>query len=230
MAEVDIEHSPNPGVSLAASNVREDRGDKKDPPTGQKDVVKILPLPDTVSSDGDLAIVKSGVLPSSPMTVEEGHKSMSTNNINSQYLPSPGALQYRQANQGPSKAAHANLIENRECSKVHILGSSGAGKTTLLKSMLMYCGATCSHIQREKYKEVICGDLIEDMEKIFDVMRNLNIEFDLKENHCHARTVTMAKPMKKSVIVRALKALWDDPSVQECFRKSKKCHLNDPCG
>jgi hypothetical protein len=260
IVEVDIEHSTNPRVSWTASSVGGDRGDKTDLSTGLSKIRSLfdkvsldravassrhdspkLPEKDVFQRQYPLytghasimnkkAPVKSGVPSSSSMTIDGGHKSMSAKDVNSQYLPSSVVLQHLQASQVPTEAAHTGLNENRDCSKVLILGSSGAGKSTLLKSMTMCCKSSYSRVELERLKEVIYSNLIEDMLKIIGFMKTLDIGFDSGDNHHHSLTVRRATQLKREDVALAITALWDDPSVQECFRRSKNCQLNDSCG
>lgn len=228
-----VEHSTSPRLSLAASNMHEERGDKKDPPTGKR-----LPVPKDLSPLNTMSLdraVVSSSQDSSKLPKKGGHISMSSKDINSQPSLSPVALRYFQTSQVPSEAAHTALIGNRECRKVLILGTSGAGKSTLLKSMTICCGGSYSRIEREMYQGLICRNLIEDMRMILDVMMTLDIDL-AEDNRNHATTVyatdfiSLNPDELPDDVALAIKALWDDSGVQTGFRGLSGGQLNDSCG
>lgn len=161
-------------------------------------------------------------------------RSSQADDTHPQSLPSPVARQCLRTSLVPLESAHTTLNDNRKCSKVLILGSSGAGKSTLLKSMTIYCEGTFSRVEREIFKEAIYSNLIEDMRKILDIMKTLDIELDSKDNHDHFQTVMRATDLKPDElsgdVALAIKALWEDSGVQACFRRSNKYRLNDSCG
>lgn len=159
---------------------------------------------------------------------------MGTKEHNSQSSLSPAALQYLQAGQVPTEAAGTGSSQSRKRSKVVMLGSSGAGKTTLLKSMAICCEDPYSRVEREMFKEAIYKNLIEDIRTIFDVMKTFDIEPAFHDSHDNFQTVIKATSLGYNElpvdVVLAVKALWDDSSVQAGFQGSNHYLLNDTRG
>lgn len=188
-----------------------------------------------MSDEKDIRTEKSGDLPSTSMTVEEGQKSIGTEDSEPKPPISAIGLHYLREGQVPSRGeSHTNIEKNRKYSKILMLGNSGAGKTTLLKSMIFCCEDSYGPVEREIFKEGIYKNLIEDIQTIFDVMKTFDIEVASKESHDHFRTVMKVKfsqPSELPVnVALAIKALWDDSGVRAGFRKSSNCRLNDSCG
>ena len=212
-----IGHSTSPWEVLASSNVRAERGDIKIPSTDKRRPMSQNPVyTNHASAMIKKASVKIGVPLSSPITTEQGHKSMSTKNISSQSPLSSVTRQHLQ-----------------KSPKVLILGSSGAGKSTLLKSMIICCeGGLCSRNDRKRYKDIIYCNLIEDLQKIFDAMTALGL--DSVDKHDHFLTIKKAANLKPDElsdhIASAIKAFWNDSDVQKCFGVLHSCRLNDPSG
>lgn len=170
-----------------------------------------------------------------PAIIEQGSKSIGTDDIQPQSTLSAVALQLLQRGQIPSKEANnINIKKDKKHSKILMLGISGAGKTTLLKSMTMCCEDSYGPAERTIFKEGIYYNLIEDIGTIFGIMKTFNIHLASKESHDNFRTVMKTKlPASKELpddAAVAIKALWDDSGVQAGFRKPDGCRLNDSCG
>lgn len=122
-------------------------------------------------------------------------------------------------------------VPKKVCSKVLITGSSGAGKSTLLKSMTI-CdkGTLCSHNDRERYKDIIHSNLVEDILKIFDATKTFDIGFDSEYNPERFLTIMREPDEVFDEIALALRAFWNDSDAQPCFRTLDSHRLNDPSG
>lgn len=169
-----------------------------------------------------------------PPTIEEGSKSIGTEDVKPPSSISAGALRFLQRGQVPFKEAHGTTAKDKKCSKVLMLGGSGAGKTTLLKSMTLCSGDTYGPAERAIFKEGIYYNLIEDIQIIFDVMKTFNIDVALDKSYDNFRMVMNTQLSASKELpddaAAAIKALWDDSGVRAGFRKPNDCRLNDADG
>ena len=122
--------------------------------------------------------------------------------------------------------------EEGKTSKVLILGSYVTGESTILRSMKLFSEGSYNRTERESFRDIIFTNMIQSMRAILEAMEVFQIHLANGENHSHVATILM-QPANKAIddlppdVGPAIKALWDDSGVQECFRKSKDYQLND---
>jgi guanine nucleotide-binding protein subunit alpha len=89
-----------------------------------------------------------------------------------------------------------------------------------------------SREEKEAYKEIIFSNTVQSMRVILDAMAVMNISLGNADNEKH-KTVILDIPNQFEVDVfppevsSAIKALWADTGVQECFSRSREYQLND---
>jgi len=116
--------------------------------------------------------------------------------------------------------------------KMLLLGAGESGKSTILKQMKLIHGGGYSLEEQESFKEVIFSNTVQSMRVILDAMHNMGISLHNPENEDHAKVI-MDQPYQieadqlPSEITNAIKSLWADPGVQECFGRSREYQLND---
>lgn len=116
-----------------------------------------------------------------------------------------------------------------------ILNTTGAGesgKSTILKQMKMIHDNGYSTEEKEAFKEVIFSNAVQSMRVILEAMQNMGIELGNSANETHKRVildspVQIEADVLPNEIGTAIKALWLDEGVKECFKRSNEYQLND---
>ncbi|RHZ45261.1 hypothetical protein Glove_682g14 [Diversispora epigaea] len=116
--------------------------------------------------------------------------------------------------------------------KMLLLGAGESGKSTILKQMKLIHDGGYSPEERESFKEIIFSNTVQSMRVILEAMEVMNIPFDSEEIQKHA-TIILNLPNQiegdhlPQDVSLAIKTLWRDPSVQQCFNRSREYQLND---
>ncbi|KAJ1642417.1 guanine nucleotide-binding protein subunit alpha [Coemansia erecta] len=116
--------------------------------------------------------------------------------------------------------------------KMLLLGAGESGKSTIIKQMKLIHDGGYSQDERESFKEVIFSNTIQSMRVMLEAMDTLHIALEHPEYQGHA-DVIMSMPGQIEAdnlpmeVSNAVKALWSDGGVRECFSRSNEFQLND---
>ncbi|KAI7824486.1 guanine nucleotide binding protein, alpha subunit [Kickxella alabastrina] len=116
--------------------------------------------------------------------------------------------------------------------KMLLLGAGESGKSTIIKQMKLIHDGGYSHEERESFKEVIFSNTIQSMRVLLEAMDSLHIGLEHPELQGYA-DVIMRMPGQIEAeslpadVASAVKALWSDGGVRECFGRSNEFQLND---
>ncbi|KAJ2081624.1 guanine nucleotide-binding protein subunit alpha [Coemansia sp. RSA 988] len=116
--------------------------------------------------------------------------------------------------------------------KMLLLGAGESGKSTIIKQMKLIHDGGYSQEERESFKEVIFSNTIQSMRVLLEAMDTLHIALENTEYQVHA-DVIMDMPSQIEAdnlpadVANAVKALWEDGGVRECFGRSNEFQLND---
>ncbi|BFZ61571.1 guanine nucleotide-binding protein subunit alpha [Saitoella coloradoensis] len=116
--------------------------------------------------------------------------------------------------------------------KMLLLGAGESGKSTILKQMKLIHEGGYSADERDSFKEIIFSNTVQSMRVILEAMESMEIPLDDSRNEYHVQTIFMqpsqieGESLSKEV-GDAIRALWKDVGVQECFRRSREYQLND---
>jgi len=117
--------------------------------------------------------------------------------------------------------------------KMLLLGAGESGKSTILKQMQLIHGSGYSQQERESYKEIIFSNVAQSMKVILEAMEVLNIPLANEDNKKHQAVILELPPQLEGTdtlpkeITEAVKALWIDGGVKQCFMRKKEYQLND---
>jgi len=116
--------------------------------------------------------------------------------------------------------------------KMLLLGAGESGKSTILKQMQLIHGAGYSNEEREAFKEIIFSNTVQSMRVILDAMDTLSINLE-NEGNVKYKEIIAAQPSQiesdsfPKEVANAVKELWADAGVKECFGRSREYQLND---
>lgn len=144
-----------------------------------------------------------------------------------------------------SEADHVNAqIENqlkkdkvalRNEIKMLLLGAGESGKSTILKQMKLIHQGTYTDEERDSYKEIIYSNTIQSMHVILDAMELMQIQLR-DRSLVPAAKLIQSLPAQMDLdfldpqIVSAIRQLWQDSGVRQCFARSREYQLNDSAG
>lgn len=116
--------------------------------------------------------------------------------------------------------------------KMLLLGAGESGKSTILKQMKLIHEGGYSRDERESFKEIIYSNTVQSMRVILEAMESLELPLDDQRAEYHVQTIFMQPPQIEGEslppdVGAAIKSLWADAGVQECFKRSREYQLND---
>lgn len=89
-----------------------------------------------------------------------------------------------------------------------------------------------SRDERESFKEIIYSNTVQSMRVILEAMEALGLSLGDPSSEYHVQTIFMQPQQIEGdclppEVGKAIKVLWQDAGVQECFRRSREYQLND---
>ncbi|ELT95086.1 hypothetical protein CAPTEDRAFT_120382 [Capitella teleta] len=136
-----------------------------------------------------------------------------------------------------SKAIEKNLKEDglqaAKDIKLLLLGAGESGKSTIVKQMKIIHEGGFTNEDNKQYKPVVYSNTIQSLVAIIRAMATLHIDFGDPERESDAKMVLDViarmedtEPFSEELLA-AMKRLWADTGVQECFGRSNEYQLND---
>ncbi|CAF0826247.1 unnamed protein product [Adineta steineri] len=113
-----------------------------------------------------------------------------------------------------------------------LFGAEGSGKSTLMKQMRIIYGTGYSEEDRRSFVKFVYQNICMAMQSMIRAMDTLKIQYRDKNNEQkHAplvrsvdyTTVTILEPQ----YVEAIKSLWSDPGIKECYDRRREYQLID---
>ncbi|KAI8818258.1 guanine nucleotide binding protein, alpha subunit [Fimicolochytrium jonesii] len=122
---------------------------------------------------------------------------------------------------------------DRKTLKLMLLGAGDSGKTTVLKQMRIIHGTGFNDQERVDFKATIQRNILESGKALVGALETLSISLSDTANELNAKAVrdyaehiTAADPLKKEVF-NAIKALWNDRGIRECWKRSNEFLIQD---
>lgn len=115
--------------------------------------------------------------------------------------------------------------------KLLLLGTGEAGKSTFIKQMQIIHGTGYSNEDKQLFVKLVYRNIFQAMQNMVRAMNLLNIDYDqdcvcekakLIENIDIETITTFQTPYAE-----AIKDLWDDRGIQECYNRRREYHLTD---
>ncbi|CAJ0930833.1 unnamed protein product, partial [Mesorhabditis belari] len=127
------------------------------------------------------------------------------------------------------KADHER--QSREV-KLLLLGAGESGKSTIVKQMKIIHETGYTDEERKQYRPVVFSNSVQSMAAILRAMNQLKIEFaDLNRGTDLRQFFTLSQTCDEGELspelAMAMKRLWHDAGVQQCFMRSREYQLND---
>ncbi|XP_058972851.1 guanine nucleotide-binding protein G(o) subunit alpha-like [Pocillopora verrucosa] len=117
--------------------------------------------------------------------------------------------------------------------KLLLLGAGESGKSTIVKQMKIIHDHGFTAEDYSQYKPLVFSNAIYSLLKIIRAMDKLRIDFETDERLMDAKMVfdVVARADDQEPftpeLTAAMKRLWQDGGIKQCFRRSREYQLND---
>uniref|UniRef100_A0A8C5DEJ0 Guanine nucleotide-binding protein subunit alpha n=1 Tax=Gouania willdenowi TaxID=441366 RepID=A0A8C5DEJ0_GOUWI len=115
--------------------------------------------------------------------------------------------------------------------KLLLLGTGESGKSTFIKQMRIIHGAGYSDEDKRGFTKLVYQNIFTAMQAMIRAAETLKIPYKYEHNKANAnivREVDVEKvTMFENPYVDAIKSLWNDPGIQECYDRRREYQLSD---
>ncbi|XP_062455225.1 guanine nucleotide-binding protein subunit alpha-14 isoform X1 [Rhea pennata] len=115
--------------------------------------------------------------------------------------------------------------------KLLLLGTGESGKSTFIKQMRIIHGSGYTEEDRKGFTKLVYQNVFTAMQAMIRAMETLKIQYTSEENGDNARMIREVEVDKVTVLernqVEAIKKLWEDPGIQECYDRRREYQLSD---
>ncbi|KAK2505883.1 hypothetical protein MC885_007050 [Smutsia gigantea] len=115
--------------------------------------------------------------------------------------------------------------------KLLLLGTGESGKSTFIKQMRIIHGAGYSEEDKRGFTKLVYQNIFTAMQAMIRAMETLRILYKHEQNKANALLIRDVDVEKVTTFehryVNAIKTLWDDPGIQECYDRRREFQLSD---
>uniref|UniRef100_A0A673KXF5 Guanine nucleotide-binding protein subunit alpha n=1 Tax=Sinocyclocheilus rhinocerous TaxID=307959 RepID=A0A673KXF5_9TELE len=115
--------------------------------------------------------------------------------------------------------------------KLLLLGTGESGKSTFIKQMRIIHGSGYSEEDRRSFTKLVYQNIFTSLQAMIRAMDTLQIHYKYERNKANANIVREADVEKVflfvSPYVDAIRSLWNDPGIQECYDRRREYQLSD---
>ncbi|XP_047228360.1 guanine nucleotide-binding protein G(q) subunit alpha-like isoform X2 [Girardinichthys multiradiatus] len=144
---------------------------------------------------------------------------------------SPEAKEARRINAEIEKQLRRDKKDSRRQFKLLLLGTGESGKSTFIKQMRIIHGRGYSDEDRRGFTRLIYENIFTAMQAMIQAMSTLQISYKYEHNEVNADLVSGVDVENVQTLtnpyVDALKSLWSDPGIQECYTRRREYQLSD---
>ncbi|XP_059214242.1 guanine nucleotide-binding protein G(q) subunit alpha-like [Centropristis striata] len=144
---------------------------------------------------------------------------------------SPEAKEARRINDEIERQLRRDKRDSRREYKLLLLGTGESGKSTFIKQMRIIHGRGYSEEDKRGFTRLVYQNIFTAMQAMIQAMSALKIPYKYGYNKENAiivrgvdveRVTTLTKPYAD-----AIKSLWSDPGIQECYNRKREYQLSD---
>ncbi|CAJ1068437.1 guanine nucleotide-binding protein subunit alpha-14 [Xyrichtys novacula] len=121
--------------------------------------------------------------------------------------------------------------DSRRELKLLLLGTGESGKSTFIKQMRIIHGGGYTDEDKRSYAKLVYQNIFTSMQSMVRAMEMLNIAFTDAGNQSHANSILEVEVDKVEDmdpnLTAAVRSLWDDPGIQECYDRRREYQLSD---
>ncbi|XP_057675877.1 guanine nucleotide-binding protein subunit alpha-11-like [Corythoichthys intestinalis] len=143
----------------------------------------------------------------------------------------PEEVERRRINRAIERQLEHDRKENERAYKLLFLGTAESGKSTFLKQIRILHGNGYSESQRMSFIRLVCQNVVTAMQTLIEAMRILRVDYADNQNLALAERLSEVQVEKverlESWQVNAIKNLWNDHGLQDCYYRRREFHLTD---
>ncbi|XP_025747401.1 guanine nucleotide-binding protein subunit alpha-14 isoform X1 [Callorhinus ursinus] len=115
--------------------------------------------------------------------------------------------------------------------KLLLLGTGESGKSTFIKQMRIIHGSGYSDEDRKGFTKLVYQNIFTAMQAMIRAMDTLRIQYACEQNKENAQLIKEVEVDKVCALsrdqVEAIRQLWQDPGIQECYDRRREYQLSD---
>uniref|UniRef100_A0A673N1N8 Guanine nucleotide-binding protein subunit alpha n=2 Tax=Sinocyclocheilus rhinocerous TaxID=307959 RepID=A0A673N1N8_9TELE len=115
--------------------------------------------------------------------------------------------------------------------KLLLLGTGESGKSTFIKQMRIIHGSGYSEEDRRGFTKLVYQNIFTSLQAMIRAMDTLQIHYKYEHNKANANIVREVDVEKVFLFVNpyvdAVRSLWNDPGIQECYDRRREYQLSD---
>ncbi|XP_069025899.1 guanine nucleotide-binding protein G(q) subunit alpha-like [Embiotoca jacksoni] len=144
---------------------------------------------------------------------------------------SPEAKEARRINDEIERQLRRDKRDARREYKLLLLGTGESGKSTFIKQMRIIHGRGYSDDDKRDFTQLVYQNIFTAMQAMIQAMNTLQIPYKHEHNEANADIVNGVDVEKVTTLMKpyvdALKSLWSDAGIQECYSRKREYQLSD---
>ncbi|XP_071751004.1 guanine nucleotide-binding protein G(q) subunit alpha-like [Centroberyx gerrardi] len=141
------------------------------------------------------------------------------------------AKEARRINDEIERQLRRDKKDSRREFKLLLLGTGESGKSTFIKQMRIIHGSGYTEEDKRGFTRLVYQNIFTAMQAMIHAMNTLQIPYKFEHNKARASTVNEVDVEKVTTLtnpyVDAIKSLWNDPGIQECYNRKREYQLSD---
>ncbi|GAA6083598.1 guanine nucleotide-binding protein G(q) subunit alpha-like, partial [Tachysurus ichikawai] len=110
-------------------------------------------------------------------------------------------------------------------------GTGESGKSTFIKQMRIIHGSGYSEDDRKSFTKLVYQNIFTSVQAMIRAMDTLQIPYKYEHNKANANIVREVDVENVTSLINpyvdAIKSLWKDPGIQECYDRRREYQLSD---
>ncbi|TFK15567.1 proprotein convertase subtilisin/kexin type 5-like [Platysternon megacephalum] len=115
--------------------------------------------------------------------------------------------------------------------KLLLLGTGESGKSTFIKQMRIIHGSGYTDEDRKSFTKLVYQNIFTAIQAMIRAMDTLKIQYTSEQNKENAQLIREVEVDRVTALerkqVEAIKKLWADPGIQECYDRRREYQLSD---
>ncbi|XP_008324493.1 guanine nucleotide-binding protein G(q) subunit alpha-like [Cynoglossus semilaevis] len=144
---------------------------------------------------------------------------------------SPEAKEARRINDEIERHLRRDKKDSLREFKLLLLGTGESGKSTFIKQMRIIHGRGYSDEDRRGFTRLVYQNILTAMQTMIQAMAMLKIPYKYEHNQENVSVISAVDVDKVTTfttpIVDAIKSLWSDSGIQECYNRKREYQLSD---
>ncbi|KTG42887.1 hypothetical protein cypCar_00028997 [Cyprinus carpio] len=141
------------------------------------------------------------------------------------------AKEARRINEEIERQLRRDKKDARRELKLLLLGTGESGKSTFIKQIRIIHGSGYSEEDRRSFTKLVYQNIFTSIQAMIRAMDTLQIHYKYEHNKGNANIVRVVDVENVVLFVNpyvdAIRSLWNDPGIQECYDRRREYQLSD---